>query len=186
MEQQTGNGNGNGSGMGNGRRTLVVYYSRTGNTEKVARELAKELNADIERIIDTKDRSGAIGYLVAGKETTQKVPAHIEGPKMDPSKYDLVIVGTPCWVFTMATPVLAYFIRQAGALPEVAFFLTHNGNFGKTFEDMAEAAGRRPKAKLAVLSKEVRREEYHARVREFVSELNGREPDKRTEEGALA
>jgi hypothetical protein len=51
---------------------------------------------------------------------------------------------------------------------------------------MAEAAGRRPKAKLAVLSKEVRREEYHARVREFVSELNGREPDKRTEEGALA
>ena len=186
MEQLTGNGNGNGSGIGKGRKTLVVYYSRTGNTEKVALELAKELDADIEMIIDTKDRSGAIGYLVAGKETTQKVPAQIEKPRLDPSGYDLVIVGTPCWVFTMATPVLAYFNRLAGALPEVAFFLTHNGNFGKTFEDMAAAAGRRPKAKLAVLSKEVRRGEYHAGVREFISELNGREPDKRTKEGALA
>jgi hypothetical protein len=124
-------------------KALVVYYSRTGNTEKVALELANELNADIERIIDTKDRSGAIGYLVAGKETTQKVPAQIEKPRLD------------------------------GGLPEVAFFLTHNGNFGKTFEDMAAAAGSKPVGTLDVLSNEVKRGAYHAKVQEFAARLAG-------------
>lgn len=37
-------------------KVLVVYYSRTGNTERAVLELAEQLNADIEKIIDCKNR----------------------------------------------------------------------------------------------------------------------------------
>jgi len=47
-------------------KTLVAYYSRTGNTKKVAVEIAKNLKADIDEIIDKKDRSGMIGWIIGG------------------------------------------------------------------------------------------------------------------------
>jgi flavodoxin len=38
-------------------KTLVAYYSRTGNTKRVAEALAENLNADIDAIVsDTKDK----------------------------------------------------------------------------------------------------------------------------------
>ena len=38
-------------------KVLVVYYSRTGATRRLAEALAKALQADIEPIIDRKNRS---------------------------------------------------------------------------------------------------------------------------------
>ena len=44
-------------------RTLVVHYSRTGTTRKVAESLAAKLLCDSEVIIEERDRSGLLGYL---------------------------------------------------------------------------------------------------------------------------
>jgi len=153
-------------------KALVVHYSRTGNTEKVANELAQALGADTETIIDKKNRKGPIGWLVAGKDSTKKIPADIEEPKKDPSWYDLVVIGTPVWAWTVSAPVLAYLNRFSGKFPEVAFFLTYDGNMEKTFEDMTVAAGRQPKATLAVHVKELKRGEHSQKVKEFVAKLS--------------
>jgi flavodoxin len=40
------------------KKILVVYYSRTGMTKKLANSIANLLFADIEEIVDTKNRSG--------------------------------------------------------------------------------------------------------------------------------
>ncbi|MBE3088681.1 MAG: flavodoxin family protein, partial [Actinobacteria bacterium] len=45
------------------RNILVVYYSRTGTTRKVAEYITKQLGADMEEIIDMKKRSGIWGFL---------------------------------------------------------------------------------------------------------------------------
>lgn len=52
-------------------RSLVVYYSRTGNTRYVAEKIATEFNADLEEIIDKKNRSGSLGYAISRLDATK-------------------------------------------------------------------------------------------------------------------
>jgi putative cell wall-binding protein len=49
-------------------KTLVVYYSRTGHNQLIAEKLAKKFNADLERLIDKKNRAGLIEFLAAGND----------------------------------------------------------------------------------------------------------------------
>jgi len=160
------------NGKGNGKRTLVVHYSRTGNTENVAAELAKQLGADTETIIDQKNRKGPIGWLSAGKDATKKIPARIDEPKKDPSAYDLVVIGTPVWAWTVSAPVLAYLNKFSGKFPQVAFFLTFDGNMEKTFDDMAAAAGKQPSATLAVHQKDIKSGAHVQKIHEFAAKLS--------------
>jgi flavodoxin len=51
--------------------TLVVYYSRTGKTRFVAEKVVAELKADIEEIVDLKNRKGRFGFLKAGYDATR-------------------------------------------------------------------------------------------------------------------
>jgi hypothetical protein len=54
---------------------LVVHYSRTGKTERVARDLAWRLGANVESIIDAKNRNGLPGFLAGGPGVRNVVQA---------------------------------------------------------------------------------------------------------------
>jgi len=153
-------------------KTLVVFYSRTGNTKKVAEEIANALKCDIEEIIDTKDRSGASGYLASGRDAMKKKLTGIKEIKNDPSQYDLIILGTPVWAAKMSTPVRTYISQNKEKLKNVAFFCTMGGSGDvKTFVDMEEATGKKPAATMTVLAKEIKKAEYKAKVEKFVKAL---------------
>ena len=49
-------------------KTLVIYYTRTGNAKFLAETIAAELGADIEEVIDLKKRQGKLGWLSAGRD----------------------------------------------------------------------------------------------------------------------
>ncbi len=155
-------------------KILVVYYSRTNVTRKVAVNLTKELKADIEQIKDVKDRGGLMGYLRSGKEAMMKTPAEIKEIKKDPSNYDLVIIGTPIWGYTMASPIRTYL--TANKFKQVAFFCTQGGSGAKrAFGHMAELIGKEPKATLTLLTKDVMK---GFDLKEFVEVLNDLEKAK--------
>jgi len=59
------------------KNILIVYYSRSGFTKQLVQELAVHLHADLEEIIDKKDRSGAIGYLFSGRDAWQEKTTEI-------------------------------------------------------------------------------------------------------------
>jgi flavodoxin len=156
----------------NVKRTLVVYYSRTGVTRGVAHVLAGELGADLEELHDRKDRSGPLGYLVACKDAVLRRPTDIEPPQKDPAAYDRVVVGTPVWAFTMAPAVRTYLGQHGPALKRAAFFCTMGGSGDqRTFRHMAELVGRPPAGTLALLEKDVRRGAFAAAVKEFAARL---------------
>ena len=112
---------------------LVFYCSRTGNTERVAKDLVARLHADVERIDDKADRDGIAGYLSALYDSLRKVAADIAKPQKDPANYSLTVVGTPIWAWNMTPAARAYLIDPALAFscesdsPQSANCVDHHG-----------------------------------------------------------
>ncbi|WP_430650081.1 flavodoxin family protein, partial [Bradyrhizobium liaoningense] len=75
-------------------RILVVYYSRTGTTRKVAQSLSAALSCDSEEITEAGSRKGIFGYLRSAVEARRQIPSRIAATVRDPSLYDLVVIGT--------------------------------------------------------------------------------------------
>lgn len=126
-------------------KTLIAYYSRTEVTAKVAKDLKKEFNADIEEIKDNKKRSGTIGWIKSCFDAIRGIPAKIKPIEKDPSEYDTVIIGTPVWASTMTTPILAYITENKSKFKNIAFFCTcGSSGYEKTFAKMEEAAAKEP------------------------------------------
>jgi len=118
-------------------KSLVVFYSRTGTTKKVAESIAKKLEADIEEIVDLTDRKGALGFILGGRDALRKKPTEIKKPEKNPADYDLVVIGTPVWASTMAPAIRVYF--STAKIKSSAFFCTYGGRGAeKTFADMLE------------------------------------------------
>jgi flavodoxin len=133
-------------------KTLVVYYSRTGNTKKIAEEVAAALQADVEELKDGKSRRGPIGFIMAGREAVRKVPANLKALQHDPAAYDLVVVGTPVWANTVCSPVRTFLERNRAGFKSVAWFCTAGAEdptgAEKAFAAMTEASGLAPAATL--------------------------------------
>jgi flavodoxin len=106
-------------------KNLVVYYSRTGKTRFVAEKVASKLKADIEEVVDLKNRSGRFGFLKAGDDATRGNETKIEETKKYPGDYDLIVVGTPVWNSRPASAIRTYLNRNNLAGKKVAVFCTN-------------------------------------------------------------
>ena len=137
------------------QRVLVVYFSRTGYTRKIAEEITAACRADIERIQDLGDRSWIWGYLRSGREALKKRLIDIQPPTKRPSDYDLVVLGTPVWTSNICSPVRAYAAANKENFKQVAFFCTQGSGARKVLHDIAELCGQRPVATVALNGDEI-------------------------------
>ena len=108
-------------------KALVVYYSRTGNTRFVAKKVAQELKAEIEEIIDLKNRTGRFGFLKAGYDATRGNKTRIGETQKAPSDFDLIVIGTPVWNSRPASAIRTYLSRNDLSGKKAAIFLTNEG-----------------------------------------------------------
>ncbi len=153
-------------------KTLVAYYSRAGATKKAAEFIARQLKADIEEIIDPKSRKGIFGYLRSGKEAIKKQIPKIQPSLRNPELYELALICTPVWAHSMSSPTRAYIKNEKGNFNKVAFFCTYGSSgFERTLRGMEEAAGKKPKAVLALQTKEVIDGSFEKKAKEFAGKL---------------
>jgi len=150
-------------------KTLVLFYSRTGSTRIVAEKIAAALSADIEEIIDKKDRSGPLGWILSGRDAMKKNLTEIGPLKKILSAFDLVVIGTPVWAGTMTPAIRTVLTEQKQNLKKLAFFTSQGGEKEqKVFGELEELTGITPIAKMFLTTKEVRNNEAEGRVKEFV------------------
>ncbi len=156
-------------------KTLVVFYSRTGNCRTVAGVLAAAMSADIEEIISAKDYSGPIGWMAAGKDSTFKTQAPIGPTDKNHAEYDLVIVGTPIWAFTAAAPVISWMAQHGKGLKSIAFFCTMGGSGDSGAYKLMQEFSRPPLATMSILDKQIKAGQLAAPIQEFVRKLSAAE-----------
>ncbi|HLF13144.1 MAG TPA: flavodoxin [Gammaproteobacteria bacterium] len=151
-------------------RTLVVYFSRSGHTRKVAEEIAARCGADLEGIQDVRGRSGIIGYWRSAREALKKTAVETRPVTKDATGYELVILGTPVWASHLCSPMRAYLTANRGKLRQVALFCTQGGGSGaeKVFREMAELCGQRPLASVAVKDSEIKNGNYGDKLDRFL------------------
>ena len=114
-------------------KSLVVYYSRTGNAKFIAETIAAGLGADLEEVIDLKSRQGRLSFLSAGKDATQGKETEIAQTKRTPTDYDLIIIGQPIWAGSPTPAIRTYLNKNDFSGKKVALFFS-DSNLGQAAE----------------------------------------------------
>lgn len=116
-------------------KTLVIYYSLTGNTKEIAEKIKNKTNADLYEIKTAEPLpTGPKLYLAVREQLkTQKYPALENIP--DVSAYDTIFIGAPVWWYTAATPVLSLLDQVDFQGKKVVPFSTQGSNAGTFLED---------------------------------------------------
>lgn len=107
-------------------KTLVVYYSLTGNTKFIAEQIAKKIKADVLE-------------LKADRGTGHKSQSKLLAPTKDLIDYDLIILGSPVWGYSYA-PAIKSFLNQAKLKnKKIALFVCHEDLPAKTLAGLKNA-----------------------------------------------
>ena len=148
---------------------LIVFYSRTGTTKKIAEIISEKLSCDYEEIFDTKNRLGFFGWLRSGKDAMRKKLTILKEIDKNPDLYDLVIIGTPIWASNMSTPIRTYISEHKDKFKNVAFFCTESSKGGvKCFKNMENLCDKKPMATLEINKKKIKKEIYIDSIKDFI------------------
>lgn len=149
---------------------LVIYYSRTGTTKRLARMISKRLNCDCEEIRSTDSYRGIFGYIKAGRQAVSSTLPSLCPLEHDPAAYEKVILGTPVHASRMAAPVRSFLTSNKDKLKNLALFITHQGSeCGSTARSIEDLVGTKTVAQLCVRSSELDTEDLRAKIEDFVA-----------------
>ena len=153
-------------------KTLIVYYSRTGRTKKIAEKIQSALDGEIDRIQDIKNREGKLGWLFAGIDAEIKATTKLKGVQLNPSDYDVIIIGSPTWNGHVSVPIRSYIQQYREDLAHVALFSTGDVDKLNAIEDMKEMLMKRVLTSMHFIrEKEIDNNKYHEKVETFVEKI---------------
>lgn len=111
-------------------KRAIIYYSQGGTTDLIARTLAKNLNADLIRIHDLKNREGFKNRLMASINAIREAKTDIVPAKVDLRGYDTIYFGTPTWNGNPTPAILTIIDRCDLRAKDVILFATMDANRG--------------------------------------------------------
>ena len=95
-----------------GSKKLVVYYSLTETTAKLAKRIADEIGADLFRLDCKVPYSKNMNECDRESKADIKNGVHRELASVpNLSDYDVIFVGTPVWSDNMANPVETFLLQ---------------------------------------------------------------------------
>ena len=118
-------------------KRLVVYYSYSGNTKRIANYIKEKLDCDILELTPmvpfSKDYDEVVAEYQNNSIDKREVP--INDININLNDYDEIILGTPVWWYTIA-PVITTFLKKYDLTgKKVYMFATNAGWLGRTFKD---------------------------------------------------
>ena len=131
-----------------GKKIITVFFSKTGTTENLARQINRYAGGDILKVNPVKPYPVSYNETtaLAKKEQEQGARPQIEPLQKDLTSYDIILLGYPNWWGTIP---MAYFtllesVDLSGKI--IAPFCTHEGSYmGRSEDDIKKLA---PNAKV--------------------------------------
>ena len=127
-------------------KTLIVYFSATGNTKAAAQKLAKEFNADLYEItpevpysaadLDWRDKTSRSTIEMQDKTSRPAIKGRCENI----ADYDVVWIGFPIWWYTAPTIVNTFIEAHDLSGKTLNVFATSGGSDVKdSYNDLKKA-----------------------------------------------
>ncbi|MCG4282211.1 flavodoxin family protein [Lacticaseibacillus saniviri] len=112
-------------------KTLIVYYSRTGNTKAVAELIQQEVGGDLAQIETKTSRPSNYRAEVEqnAREQEQSVKPALKSNLPDLKQYDRIFIGSPTWNMALPQAVVSFMANNDFAGKTVIPFNT-NGGYG--------------------------------------------------------
>ena len=151
---------------------LVAYYSRTGNNRTIGEAIAKALSADIDEIIDKKNRAGRLNWIKAGGDSKGGKLTEIEFEK-NPQDYDTIIIGAPIWAGNPNPPLRTYLKEVDLKGKRVAFFIcsqttAHTEMFPQL---VALTPDSEHIGNFGIQDKQFKEDDYSSELQEFIEKI---------------
>lgn len=112
-------------------KSLIVFYSQSGNTRFAAQQIAAQTGADVLEIAprEAYPDKGFQKYFWGGKSAVMGDTPELLPYDVNLDDYDMVILGTPVWASNI-TPPLRTFVcnhRDVLAAKKLALFVCFSG-----------------------------------------------------------
>ncbi|AZV56413.1 flavodoxin [Clostridium sp. AWRP] len=119
-------------------KKLILYYSYTNNTKKIAEKIQKATNADICEIETVKPYTGDYNSVVdqGKREVDRGFKPEIKPLPVNLEDYDTIIIGTPVWWYTYAPAVATFLFEYDLSGKTIIPFVTNGGWIGHTLKDI--------------------------------------------------
>ena len=133
-------------------KKLVAYFSASGTTARVAKELAEAAKADLYEIKpETKYTSNDLDWRDKSSRSTVEMADKKSRPKLADKNakiadYDVIFVGFPIWWYTAPHIINTFLESYDFSGKKVVIFATSGGSgFGNTVKELQPSA---PKAQI--------------------------------------
>ncbi len=111
---------------GSSASTVVVYFSRNGHTQALARALARTFDADLVEIKACDYPLNLLGFMHAASSARNHDRCEISPDVVDLSSYDTVFLGAPIWLRWPAAPLWSFVEKNDFTGKKVTLFATMN------------------------------------------------------------
>jgi flavodoxin len=120
-------------------KTLILYYSHTGNTKAASEALQKELGADIQEVRDLSSRDSGLSMAGAMLKTIMGMQTNIEPETVDFAPYDTVIIAAPIWASKFGLAMRTFVERNSFEGKQVIIFITADKFVAEKYQNKHKA-----------------------------------------------
>ncbi len=111
--------------IGTNPKELVVYFSRHGYVQEIARQVAQDNGGELVELTTKEHTEGTAGFWWCGRFGMHRWPMPVDQTDIPVEKYDYVTICTPIWVFAVAAPIRDFCLKYSGRISKARYVTVH-------------------------------------------------------------
>ena len=117
--------------------TLIVYYSYEGNTYELVKGIKNVIKCDVLELVPLKEKKtkSLFRFVWGGIEVYMTKKPKLKEYNVDLSKYDNIIIASPCWFGTYAPAINTFLSENDIKGKNIFLFVCNGGNMRNTWKN---------------------------------------------------